>query len=278
MSRSTRLILMGFLLLLLVAVRMATASSSPEAGVGQGDLDADQFLQTQTAQAFTATILSPTPSPSPTVPVITSTVFFTPAPEASATSRPTISTPTLSPSRTSGPPAANREQPDGFLAREETQRTISPDTAGVPARIAIPAIGLDAPVSKAKYRKILLQGDVFDQWVAPDQFAAGWIATSAFLGESGNTVLIGHHNDFGEVFGRLIDVNVGDSIILFSYSTSRAYRVVNKMVLQELDVPVSQRIQNARWIGRSNDERLTLVTCWPKDTNTHRLIIVASPN
>jgi sortase A len=145
-------------------------------------------------------------------------------------------------------------------------------------RIIIPAIALDAPVTKAKYRKILLQGDVFDQWVAPDQFAAGWIATSAFFGENGNTVLVGHHNEYGEVFGRLIDLNVGDTIVLFSAASSRAYKVTNKMILQELDVPVAQRIQNARWIGRSNDERLTLVTCWPKETNSHRLIIVASPN
>jgi LPXTG-site transpeptidase (sortase) family protein len=27
----------------------------------------------------------------------------------------------------------------------------------------------------------------------------------------------------------------------------------------------------------STDERLTLITCWPYETNTHRLIIVALP-
>lgn len=229
-------------------------------------MDADQLQQTLTAQAGPAHLAAAAtalPSETPSQPL--------------STARPAGAR-TLSPDSTSISSTPSSAQPDGFLAPSEPQRTVSPNMAGVPVRMLIPAIGLDAAVTKAKYRKILLQGDVFDQWVAPDQFAAGWIATSAFLGEPGNTVLVGHHNDFGEVFGRLIDLNVGDTIVVFTSTTSRAYKVTNKMILQELDVPVSQRIQNARWIGRSNDERLTLVTCWPKETNTHRLVIVASPN
>lgn len=45
-------------------------------------------------------------------------------------------------------------------------------------------------------------------------------------------------------------------------------------VLAAVDV----RMDNARWILPSTDERLTLVTCWPAKSNTHRLIIVASPH
>jgi sortase A len=37
------------------------------------------------------------------------------------------------------------------------------------------------------------------------------------------------------------------------------------------------RLENASWIAKTSDERLTLVTCWPYDTNTHRLVVVASP-
>ena len=165
-----------------------------------------------------------------------------------------------------------------FYQRQCSERTVTADQPGVPARIVIPAIDLNAIVIPAKTRKILLEGNVFEQWVAPFSYAAGWITSSAFLGESGNTVITGHHNDYGEVFGRLIDVNVGDSILIFSSDLVYSYVVTNRMILPELDVPVSQRIENARWIGRSTDERLTLVTCWPKDTNTHRLILVARPN
>jgi sortase A len=49
------------------------------------------------------------------------------------------------------------------------------------------------------------------------------------------------------------------------------------MILKELGEPIEVRYQNARWILPSLDERLTLVTCWPKTGNTHRLIIVAFP-
>jgi sortase A len=37
------------------------------------------------------------------------------------------------------------------------------------------------------------------------------------------------------------------------------------------------RLQNAQWIQPTTDERLTLVTCWPYNDNSHRLIIVARP-
>jgi sortase A len=40
---------------------------------------------------------------------------------------------------------------------------------------------------------------------------------------------------------------------------------------------VDQRLANALWIMPSKDERLTLITCYPYDSNTHRLIIVARP-
>jgi len=49
------------------------------------------------------------------------------------------------------------------------------------------------------------------------------------------------------------------------------------MILPERNEPVDTRLQNARWILPSADERLTLLTCWPYTTNTHRLIIVAIP-
>jgi hypothetical protein len=48
-------------------------------------------------------------------------------------------------------------------------------------------------------------------------------------------------------------------------------------IVPEKDQPLEVRRENARWIGPSNDERLTLVTCWPRHDNTHRLILVALP-
>jgi LPXTG-site transpeptidase (sortase) family protein len=47
--------------------------------------------------------------------------------------------------------------------------------------------------------------------------------------------------------------------------------------LREAGESSKTRMENASWIGESNDERLTLVTCWPYESNTHRLIVVARP-
>ncbi|HOG80388.1 MAG TPA: sortase, partial [Anaerolineaceae bacterium] len=49
------------------------------------------------------------------------------------------------------------------------------------------------------------------------------------------------------------------------------------MILPERNQPVEQRIENARWIEPSVDTRLTLITCWPYESNTHRLVVVARP-
>jgi sortase A len=40
-------------------------------------------------------------------------------------------------------------------------------------------------------------------------------------------------------------------------------------------VSETQRQENARFIAPSNEPILTLVTCWPYSTNTHRIVVVA---
>jgi hypothetical protein len=49
------------------------------------------------------------------------------------------------------------------------------------------------------------------------------------------------------------------------------------MILPEKGESLERRLENARWLLRSTDERLTLVTCWPATSNTHRLILIALP-
>ncbi len=147
----------------------------------------------------------------------------------------------------------------------------------IPDRIIIPAIKLDAPAVPAKLKDIEYQGKPYQQWVAPDLFAAGWLVTSATLGVPGNTVFSGHNNLYGEVFGHLQDLKVGDLILVYSGAREFAYVIVLKMILPERFEPLAVRLTNAEWIQPSRDERLTLVTCWPYESNTHRLFIVATP-
>ncbi len=55
------------------------------------------------------------------------------------------------------------------------------------------------------------------------------------------------------------------------------YVVESLMVIPEKGRPFEERLENNRWIGNFDDERLTLVTCWPYTSNTHRVILVARP-
>lgn len=153
----------------------------------------------------------------------------------------------------------------------------TPEPDWAPDRIFIPAIQLDAPIVPAELRMIKYSGSIYPQWKVPNLFAAGWAGTSATLGKPGNTVFFGHHNEYGEVFAHLVDLQPQDLIMVYSGERKFTYRIAVKMIMPERNQPIETRLQNAAWILPSADERITLLTCWPYTTNTHRLVIVAVP-
>ena len=142
-----------------------------------------------------------------------------------------------------------------------------------PTRIIIPAINLDAPVEPVGWS----QAQGISAWDIPNHLAAGWLKTSAPIGSPGNTVLDGHHNIYGEVFRRLVDLKANDLIEVYANDQAFAYQVTALHILPDRDQPLDVRRRNALWIQPTSDERLTLVTCWPYTDNTHRLIVVAKP-
>lgn len=160
---------------------------------------------------------------------------------------------------------------------EDIPRPTPTITPVEPERIVIPKIELDAPVIPAIMKRLRLEDDIFEQWLAPDEFAVGWHYNTALLGQPGNTVLNGHHNISGMVFKDLHLLVPGDIIELYGKSQKFSYMVVNVMILPEKGQDFSVRLENARWLMPSEDERVTLITCWPATSNTHRLIIVARP-
>ena len=146
-----------------------------------------------------------------------------------------------------------------------------------PQRIVIPSLSVDAPVVDVNLAAVQSDGQTVYQWQVPAAYEAGWHNTSAPLGQVGNTVLNGHHNIFGEVFGKLVDLEIGDEIIVYDKKIPHNYTVADVQILPERDQPLAVRIENATWIQPTADERLTLVTCWPHSDNSHRLIVVAYP-
>jgi sortase A len=168
-------------------------------------------------------------------------------------------------------------QPTASAEGGKPTANATPAVGLVPERIVIPAIHLDASIKPVPYKLVKLNDQVFQQWSVPNEFAVGWQNNSAMIGVRGNTVLNGHHNEYGEVFGKLIDLKPGDIIEIYSGETVIQYQITNKMILPERDQPLSVRLNNARWMLPTQDERITLVTCWPHTSNTHRLIVVATP-
>lgn len=156
--------------------------------------------------------------------------------------------------------------------------TPTPDSASlIPGRLVIPSINLDAPVVQVGWETQEVNGQLVSTWIVPNTFAAGWHATSALPGNPGNTVLNGHHNIRGEVFRDLEDLQPGDEVVLYAGETPHFYSVTERHILEEKYQPPQVRLQNAQFILPTEDERLTMVTCWPYTNNTHRLIIVAFP-
>jgi sortase A len=164
--------------------------------------------------------------------------------------------------------------PDGFVALEDAP---SGNLTHQPRRIVIPSLALDAPVVNVGLTAIRSGSQTVYQWQVPQSYEAGWHNSSALLGQPGNTVLNGHHNVFGEVFGTLVDLEIGADIVVYDAESPHNYTVAEVQILPERDQPLATRQENARWIQATEDERLTLVTCWPYSDNSHRLIVVAYP-
>ncbi len=220
----------------------AGLAENPLPVVAEGDF-LDEPVYYATSRATRAS--SPSPLPPPSLPsTITETIV-----SAEPPTRPATATPTPMP---------------------------APAVTGHPVQIVAPAIGMDAPVVPVGWQRIIHNDDTITVWEVASQ-AAGWHENSATPGMAGNVVLSGHHNMQGEVFRYIVDLEPGDTVTLYTEERSYRYTVETRFVVRDKGMPKETRRENGRWIGPYPDQRVTLVTCWPYNTNTHRVIVVARP-
>ncbi|MCL6432526.1 MAG: sortase [Anaerolineae bacterium] len=166
--------------------------------------------------------------------------------------------------------------PDEAIPSGPTEAPTEEVPSGPPTWIEAPAIGLYAPVVQVGYTVTSVDGEEMVEWEVPDE-AAGFHEGSAYPGRPGNTVISGHNNIGTQVFRNLDELQVGDEVILYVGVQPFRYEVVHKEIVREYGATEEERRENGRWIGPTQDERLTLVTCWPYTGNSHRLIVVAMP-
>ncbi|MFZ5915872.1 MAG: sortase [Chloroflexota bacterium] len=236
------------------------------------------LLETATPTVSPTATLFPSATPTPTTtpttapePDIVATLIWSSEPGVAA------GAPTADPTRRPSPTLTPTPSPTFTPTPEPTPTPGgAPPATAPPDRIVIAAISLDAKVLPIGWHIEEQDGQRVSVWDVPD-FAAGWHRTSAYPGNGGNVVLNGHHNIRGEVFRYLIDLEPGALVRLYVGETVYTYSVTEKQILKEKGESPEVRYQNAQWIAPTQDERLTLVTCWPYTSNSHRLIVVARP-
>ncbi len=266
------------------------------------NMQADQHSieQATVIAAINTAANTPTATPSPTpliFPAGWSTATPTRTPTALATETPIVAQATLSIGATL-PPATRPTETQATVAKPPTA-TSEPDDLGMaplprlpqatptssqlqattpqsPDRLVIPQIKLDSKIIPVGWYVVQDGGLSYSVWQVAD-YAVGWHKTSAYPGQAGNVVLSGHHNIKGEVFRYLIDVEIGALVQVYAGGQVYEYTVTEKHILKEKGESDAVRRENARWIAPTSDERLTIVTCWPYSSNTHRLVVVARP-
>ncbi len=89
---------------------------------------------------------------------------------------------------------------------------------------------------------------------------------------SGNTFIFGHSSaleksSYDKIFLKLNDLENNDNILINYNSKSYTYKVIDKKIVEKNDLSV---------LDQTEEERVTLMTCWPIGTDKQRLIIVAT--
>ncbi len=157
---------------------------------------------------------------------------------------------------------------------------LQPGDGRLPVRLLIPALGLDAAVEPMGWHVVSDANGTRSEWDIIDN-AAGHHVNSAYPGELGNVVLSGHNNIGSAVFRSVsvigepgVDFGLGDKVILVDEAGRRfTYQVNGWQRFPESNASFAGREENARYMEPTDFAQLTLVTCWPPTSNTHRVIV-----
>lgn len=98
--------------------------------------------------------------------------------------------------------------------------------------------------------------------------AAAHMTETVQLGQAGNAAIAAHRaRTKGRLFNRLDEVVEGDEIVIRKAGQKYVYTVFRQVVVEPDDVSVLNK--------NGDDKLLTLITCDPVETGTHRLIVHA---
>ena len=79
--------------------------------------------------------------------------------------------------------------------------------------------------------------------------------------------LIGQNGDYGDIFKDLADLEIGDTIVITYEGEKIEYKVSGERIVEETEISV---------LSPTEEEQITLMTCWPIGTSEKRLIVTAT--
>jgi LPXTG-site transpeptidase (sortase) family protein len=191
------------------------------------------------------------------------------------------------------PPTATLPPPHVILVSPSPASTIQPtSTATVFAQdigslaqtkygdrliryITIQSLNLLAPVTPVGWQTDW-EGNAEPQWDSPDA-QVGWAINSALPGDDGNIILYGHNNIDSSVFLHLYQLKSGDTVQLQTGVQTWDYTVSEVTIFEATDPAADQAIFD-KYMKATRSPRLTILSCYPPDNNTHRVVVIAYPN
>ena len=149
----------------------------------------------------------------------------------------------------------------------------------IPTRIIAKSIELDAPVVAMGWDVDEEGGKIVTEWQVPEDEAA-WHRNSGAPGGGSNVVISGHNNSAGgRIFANLEELKIGDKIIVRNMEGDTfQYEVKDKKLVRTLGASQQTLDFLETMVKPTPTEQLTLITCWPSWSNTHRVIITAIPS
>jgi len=185
------------------------------------------------------------------------------------------------------------KKPAPITATPEPAAAATLAVAAPPVRIAVPTLGIDCPVVQVGWQEVQVDGQRRLEWQVA-AYAAGHHQGSGLPGQPGNMVVSGHHNIEGKVFEGITrawpehdfeeldeitcrsGVLDGQSVLVYNAAGEAfEYTIQGMYRLKDSGVTEDQRRHNARFMEPTADPTLTLITCWPYHSNTHRVVVVA---
>jgi LPXTG-site transpeptidase (sortase) family protein len=104
----------------------------------------------------------------------------------------------------------------------------------------------------------------------------GHYAESADPGELGNLAIAGHRSGYGQPFGNMHDVQLGDTIEVETADGTWVYTVDQPpVVIQPTETWVVDPVPGADAGTEPNERRLTLTTCHPRYGSSERMYVSA---